>query len=65
MRDDVQLSLMEQHMTDPHEANRAYWNASAAWWKEKEDILTKEMNIQNHRILTRMSGKWFILTLIM
>jgi SAM-dependent methyltransferase len=24
-------------MIEPHEANRAYWNASAAWWKARED----------------------------
>lgn len=24
-------------MTHPHEANRAFWNASVAWWQEKED----------------------------
>lgn len=22
---------------DPHEANRAFWDASAAWWQERED----------------------------
>ena len=24
-------------MIKPHDANRAFWDASAAWWKEKED----------------------------
>ena len=24
-------------MPSPHEANRAFWNASTEWWKEKED----------------------------
>ena len=24
-------------MIEPHDANRALWNAVAAWWKAKED----------------------------
>jgi len=24
-------------MIEPHDANRAFWNASAAWWKARED----------------------------
>ena len=29
--------MKEDPITDPHQANRTFWDASTEWWKERED----------------------------
>jgi SAM-dependent methyltransferase len=43
-----------QDLPDPHAANRAFWDASTPWWKEKEDArgLWRRAHLEPSRVLS-------------